>query len=311
MLKIGDARDIADEARVLVAKRIDPIDVEKDKRKKAAPANTFRAISGLYFDQHRALRTVERREQTFDRLVYPAFGDRHIDSIKRSEIVALLDGIAKNHGPVMADYTLAMIRRLLSWYAIRSDDYASPIVRGMARTSTKERARQRVLSKVEIRALWRAADEAGLFGCYIQFVLLTATRRNEAADIRRTEIGESNDWTIPAPRYKTKIDHVIPLSQAAIAVLAKVSRIGRTDFIFTPDGKRPIAGFGCRKASFRCDHAVQVTEPCGRPCRRAAGTLDPARYAPDGANVDERGRSPVRPRRGLPWSRQARRRRHL
>jgi integrase len=249
VLKIGDARNIADEARVLVARHIDPIEVEKEKRKKAAPGNMFRAVAKLYFDQHRALRTLDHRKKAFDRLVYPVLGDRYIDSIRRSEIVALLDGIAKNQGPVMADYTLAMLRRLLSWHAIRSDDYASPIVRGMARTSTKDRARKRVLSRVEIRALWRAADEDGLFVYYLQFALLTATRRNEAARMRRAEL-EASEWTIPAPRYKTKIDHVIPLSQAAVAVIAKVPRIGRGDFIFTPDGKRPIAGFGCRKEDF-------------------------------------------------------------
>ena len=249
VLKIGDARNVADEARVMVAKRIDPIQADKEKRKKAAPENTFRAAAKLYFDQNRALRTVDQREKAFDRLVYPVFGDRGIESIKRSEIVALLDGIAKRQGPVMADYVLAMIRRLLLWHATRSDDYASPIVRGMARTSTKERARKRVLSKLEIRALWRAAEEAGLFGYYLQFVLLTATRRNEAAHIRRAEI-EMSDWTIPASRYKTKIDHLVSLSQAACAVLAKVPRIGKTDFIFTPDGKQQIAGFGCRKENF-------------------------------------------------------------
>jgi integrase len=249
VLKIGDARDTADEARVLVAKRVDPAQVKKDERKKEAPESTFRAVAEMYFDQHRKLRTVGQREKAFDRLVYPVFGDRHIEGIRRSEIVALLDRIAKAQGPVMADYVLAMIRRLLQWHATRSDDYASPIVRGMARTSTKERARTRVLSKFEIRVLWRAADKAGMFGSYLQFVLLTATRRNEAAHIRRAEI-EATEWTIPAARYKTKLDHVVPLSPAASAVLAKVPKIGRCDFVFTPDGKKPIGGFGCRKEVF-------------------------------------------------------------
>jgi integrase len=257
VLKIGDARNITDEARVLVAKRIDPIKVEKDKRKQDAPENTFRAVAKLYFDQHRALRTLEHRKKTFDRLVYPVLGDRHIESIKRSEIVALLDGIARNQGPVMADYTLAMLRRLLGWHAVRSDDFASPIVRGMARTSTKERARKRTLSETEIRAFWRAADENGMFGSYLQFVLLTATRRNEAARMPRREI-DGGDWTIPAARYKTKLDHLIPLSTAAVAVLGKVPKIGRCDYMFTPDGQRPLSGFGCRKEAFDKVMLVQL-----------------------------------------------------
>src|SRR4029077_6414946 len=103
----------------------------------------------------------------------------------------------------MADRALATLSRLFSWHAARSDDFSSPLVRGMSRTSTKERSRTRTLTEAEIKALWRVADEAGLFGLYCQFTLLTATRRNESARMRRSEIG-GNDWVIPAARYKNK-----------------------------------------------------------------------------------------------------------
>ena len=36
----------------------------------------------------------------------------------------------------------------------------------------------------------------------------------EAARMRRNEI-EGDDWTIPAARYKTKLDHLVPLPTAA------------------------------------------------------------------------------------------------
>ena len=34
----------------------------------------------------------------------------------------------------MADHVLAYLRRVMTWHAARSDDFRSPIVRGMART---------------------------------------------------------------------------------------------------------------------------------------------------------------------------------
>jgi integrase len=165
----------------------------------------------------------------------------------------------------MADYVLTTLRGLLNWHAVRSDDFVSPIRPGMARTTIKGRARKRILSENEIRALWRAADEVGMFGRYIQFVLLTATRRNEAAHMRQAEI-EAGEWTIPAPRYKTAIDHLIPLSSDAIAVLANVPKLGRGDLIFTPDGKRPLSGFGCRKEAFdraMLEHLRKIAEEAG------------------------------------------------
>jgi hypothetical protein len=49
----------------------------------------------------------------------------------------MLDGIAKEG---MADRALAYLRAGLNWYAARTDDFPSPIVRGMALTKSKERA---------------------------------------------------------------------------------------------------------------------------------------------------------------------------
>jgi integrase len=256
VIAIGDARDIADEARVSVARQIDPGEAKKAGKRRAAEevataANTLRAVAETYLDQpeYKRLRTIERRRDVFTRLINPKLGDKQIEGLKRSEIVAVLDQIAKASGPAMADFALATLRRVLHWYALRSDDYTNPIMRGMARTSTKERARSRTLSRIEMRALWRATGKAGVFGQYLRFTLLTATRRNESAHMRRSEI-EGANWTIQAPRYKTKVDHLVPLSTAAVAVLSAVPKIGKGDVVFTMDGLKPITGFGCRKADF-------------------------------------------------------------
>jgi integrase len=256
VIKIGDARNIADEARVSVAKRIDPIATEMARRKQAAleaaaAKDTFKAVAAKYLKQKERLRTIGQVEKTFERLVYPEFGDRHVEAIKRSEIVKLLDNIAKTRGPAMADSLLASMRRVLNWHSLRSDDYVSPIRRGMARTSTKERSRKRTLSRIELQSFWHACEETGLFGQYLRFVLLTATRRSEAAQLPRAEIA-GNEWTIPGARYKTKLDHLVPMSERAVAVLAGVSKIGRGKFVFTADGMKPITGFGPRKKAFDC-----------------------------------------------------------
>ena len=143
----------------------------------------------------------------------------------------------------MADHVLAYLRRVMTWHAARSDDFRSPIVRGMARTRPSQRRRQRVLSDDEIRAVWRAAAASpSAFGYLVQFLLLTATRRTEAAAMRRREV-VGNDWIIPQERYKTGLELVIPLSPAAQTVLSAVPKIGKSGFVFTTKGKRPIGGF--------------------------------------------------------------------
>jgi Phage integrase central domain len=88
------------------------------------------------------LRTLKEGRRIFERYLYPKLGSRQIAGIKRSEISRLLDQIEDDNGPVMADHVLALLRKLMSWHASRGDDFCSPIVRGMAKTKPKERARQ-------------------------------------------------------------------------------------------------------------------------------------------------------------------------
>jgi integrase len=220
-----------------IANGVDPKIKEAARR-----ADTLRAIAEAYLERESRLRTIDQRKSILERLILPKLGARPIADIRRVEIVALLDRIEDQNGPAMAQYTLATLRRVFSWHAGRSDDFRSPIVRGMSRVKPSEQRRERTLTDDEIRAVWRAAD-GSVFGSFVQFALLTACRRNEAARMRRSEV-VADDWIIPSERYKTGKELVIPLSPAAKAVLANVPQLGAAGFVFTVSGKTPIAGFG-------------------------------------------------------------------
>ncbi len=148
----------------------------------------------------------------------------------------------------MAQLVLAFLSRVMNWHAGRNDDFKSPIVRGMGRVKSSEQARDRVLSDDELRVIWRAAENMpGPFGRCVRFLVLTATRRNEATDMRRDEVS-NGDWIIPAERMKGKREHVVPLSPAAKAIIDGMPKLG--PYAFTNDGRRPIRGFTKRKAMF-------------------------------------------------------------
>jgi Phage integrase family len=149
-----------------------------------------------------------------------------------------LDRIEEGSGSTMATQTLAIVRKIMNWHATRSDDYSSPVVRGMARTQRSEQARDRTLSDDEIRKVW-AADN-GVFSRYVRFLLLTAARRNEVSDMTWAEI-DGGDWTLPAARNKTKVDLVRPLSRQAQAILDSLPKAG--PFVFTTNGATPISNF--------------------------------------------------------------------
>ena len=162
------------------------------------------------------LRSAGMIEAQLERLVKPKIGKVGIYELKRSHISRMLDEIADENGSRMADLVLAYVRKAFNWYEVNGhdDDFTSPVVRGMARLKPSDRERERVLSDDEIRDVWAALDtiaEPACFPAYVKTLLLTATRRSEGADMSTTEL-EGELWTIPAARYKTKLDHVIPLS---------------------------------------------------------------------------------------------------
>jgi integrase len=236
----------------------------RDPRTALAKPQTLKAICEEWGEREGArLRTGDDRKATLERLVYPTLGGRPIGDIRRSDIVRLLDHIEDDSGPVMADQTLAFIRRVFNWHASRDDDFRSPIVRGMARTKPKARARKRILADDEIRDVWASLDTApdlpDCYAAYVRAVLLTATRRNEAAGMHSTEF-EGDNWTIPGERYKTKLDHVIPLT-AAVKVLigGKPHGVnGNSWFVFsTTFGAKAFSGFSKAKRALDAEIATR------------------------------------------------------
>jgi integrase len=282
-LTLQDARREAKKLLGDVARGGDPL-VERQKAARAGD-DTFQSIAEAYIKREgKSVRSMGQRRAVLERLVYPKLGARPIGEIKRSDIVRLLDKIDDEQGPVAADQTLAFMRRIMSWHASRSDDFRSPIVRGMARSKPRERARQRILTDDELRAVWSAAEaSAGLFGPFVQFLLLTACRRTEAAAMASSEI-DGGVWTIPPARYKTGLEMVLPLSPLALGALARLPKIGDGKYVFTTDGERPFSGYSKAKARF--DKACGVTGWTLHDLRRTARSLM-SRAGVD-ANVAER-----------------------
>ena len=245
----------------LIAGGIDPEQHAARKREQ-----TFQAISEQYFlRKAKAHRTRALSEATLARLVYPTFGARPIEAINRSDIVRLLDRIEDERGPIQANRTLGIVNRVMNFHASRSDDFRSPIVRGMSRGS--EQARSRILTDDELRAIWKATGDYPIFGPLLRFILLTATRRFEAGHMRWAEL-DGKTWIIPAARYKTNLDHVVPLSKLALSTLPKR---GNSDFVFSKNGDTPIGGYQRHKQAI--DEASGVNGWVIHDLRRTARSL--------------------------------------
>jgi integrase len=121
----------------------------------------------------------------------------------------------------------------------------------------------------ELVAVWKAATATDSpYGALVRFLLLTGARRDEARQMPYSEVVDGV-WTIPASRYKTGNEVVLPLSKAAQSVLAELPVLG--PFVFSTDGRKPIGGLSDRKA--KLDKLSGVTGWVIQDLRRTARSL--------------------------------------
>jgi len=286
-ITLDQGRKAAEAARGKIALGIDPAAERRSLRAQARAdarkaQDTVLAVGERFIEEHAKpfRRSWQQPDRAFKLYVYPAWGTRPISDIRRSDVVRLLDQIAKptkvpgqrrkRGGPVMADHVLAAVRKLFNWHAARDDEFRSPLVKGLARTRPKELARTRTLSDAELRAVWIAAGKASpsTFGALVRFLILTAQRRGEAAGAHWLGVehaeGAGLVWLIGDDRYKTGVPHAVPLTSEAEAVIGTLPRLG--PFIFTTDGRTSFSGFSKAKRQFDrlVEKELRVLDPAAR-----------------------------------------------
>jgi integrase len=186
-------------------------------------------------------------ERVFNRIVLPAWRGRSIASIRKRDVIELVEGVAASGRGYLANRTLGTVSKFFNWLVARDALAFSPVT-GIEKPH-KEEVRDRTLSDDELRQLWLACEGDGPFGQALRVLMLTGARRNEVSQMRWSEIDEEGTWTLPRERSKNHRPHKISLPSQARAIIAVMPPIADCDFVFTADGKRPVTGWD--KAKFR------------------------------------------------------------
>lgn len=195
---------------------------------------------------------------------------RPFEEIRRIDVTELLDQVQDDSGSRQADAVLAQLSSLFNWHASRSDDYVSPIVRGMKRTKAKEQERKRVLSDDEIRLLWAATANAGTFGAFVRTALLTGQRREKVVSMKWTDL-EDGVWTIATEdREKGNADQ-LKLPALALEIIRGQPEIEGNPFVFAGRGSKAVAAFSQYKAEL--DEAAPIAPWVIHDLRRTARSL--------------------------------------
>jgi integrase len=219
-------------------------------------AGTIRALMPAYLASKSHRRSAGEMKRVMDLYVLPKLGDRFADSVTRGEVTEFIDDIAQAKS-AMAIKVHAQLSAFYTWALPRIDKMGSNPCRDAGRP-TKAKARDRVLTEAELRALWLVADAETLpWRPALKLLILTGARREEVFNADRAEFDlKAKEWVLPAARAKNGQPHIIPLSNSAFEILKLIAQVDGSTKLFptrrkaTQEEKGP-SGFSKAQARFR------------------------------------------------------------
>jgi integrase len=141
------------------------------------------------------------------------------EAVRRHDITVLLERIAKRSGPVAANRVRATLSALWTW-GLRTgliEGESNPVAFTLR---NPEKARARVLSDAELKAVWCATHDETDYSRILRLCLLTGCRREEIAGMRWNEIHDDKIVIDPA-RMKGSQEHEIALLPMISTALPK------------------------------------------------------------------------------------------
>lgn len=218
----------------------------------------FATVADRWFDEHvrgGGLRSLKDIEGVLERDLKPAFQDMTVDEIDKAAVSRLVATIGARSQDA-ANKAFKWLRQLCNWMVANGVIVATPVA-GM-KMPFKEGRRIRTLSLIELVIVWEAVETLPQpFRDLYRLLILLGQRLREVANAPWSEFEMKNgDWLLPAARTKNRRDHLVPLSDQALALVARIQRDERkrSGPILTSDGKVGVSGFS--KLKERIDELV-------------------------------------------------------
>lgn len=238
-MSLAEAHKQHAEAWEMLQKGIDPGALVVAERQEERRAPTVSDLVAEYLEKWAKPRKrswkVDKR--ILEKDVLPVWGHLKAKEIARRDVIRLLDRILEREAPIMANRTLAIIRRMFN-FAVERDIVSSSPCQAV-KAPAPENQRDRVLTVEEIRLLWHSLEGDAMsrvepiIKLALKLELVTAQRKSECCTAAWEEIDlEEGWWTIPGEMTtlrseygveeglaKNRLPHRVPLSPLAREIL--------------------------------------------------------------------------------------------
>ena len=166
---------------------------------------------------------------TLSRFAYPRLGDMPVSEITSEDVLAVVGPVWQTHRET-ARKLKGRISAVMAWSIAeghRPDDPTAAVMRALPRNGHQVQ-HHRALPHADVAAALATVQASGAWAgtkLAFAFLVLTASRSGEVRGARWDQVDERAAlWTVPAERAKNARPHRVPLSAAALDVLAAAKR---------------------------------------------------------------------------------------
>lgn len=246
---LSGAREKARELREKIQNGIDPVAERQAARSALAAAvacalNFQQAAERYIAANETGWKNEKHRKQwssTLEAFAYPKIGKLPVSAIETAHIVSIVEPMWSDRTET-ASRLRGRIENVLDWAAVRGFRKGENPARWRGHLDKMLPARNKVQKVVHHSALdYRDVsaffadlrEVAGMGARALELAILTASRSGEVRGATWNEIDrEAGLWIVPAKRMKAGLEHVIPMSSEAFALIDNLPRMAECDLIF-------------------------------------------------------------------------------
>jgi len=252
-VSLAEARELATEARKQLLKGIDPLTDKRARQRESRVARSdmlsFSDCAERYISSQAPgwsnPKHIDQWRNTLKNVAGPVFGHLPVDEIDTALVMRCIEPLWTTKTET-ASRLRGRIESVLDWATVRGyrggDNPArwrGHLDKLLPRPSLVARVKHHpALPYTEVGAfMQQLREDAGVASRALEFTILTAARTNEVIQAEWSEIDlELRTWVIPAERMKSKREHRVPLSDAAVSLLKADD--GRSQRCLFPGHKR-------------------------------------------------------------------------
>ena len=250
LVSLKQARERAFLNRKAVYDGGDPLEAKREAKRRAQVPSFEEAAREAHAINTKGMSDKGRKLwlSMLERHAFPIVGRKPVNRVTTDDLLHILRPIWHEKAE-SARKTRQRLKQVLAWaegkgYVDRNVAGASfsDVVRNTLGAQRDEAENMRMVPYPEVGASLEtiaASSSLPSAKAALRFLVLTACRSGEVRNATWDEIDlAAATWTVPAARTKTRKDHAVPLSAAAIAVLDEMERHpGGGDLVF-PGNRR-------------------------------------------------------------------------